>query len=176
MDSFAATPQQTFEQYSFPICRSREPTQVEVFGRRAIDFGRLIRHQLPVLVDALEPERQPANTGFEKADAQLGEAGEDSADREVEDRLHGAERVRERMNAETRVEALDCEWDLPRSLPTTVRTHGDVEALRGFPHDVVARVVEVLLSNVGGSDHADEAVLRDAPLELFGRGRGLDHR
>ena len=41
-------------------------------GGQAIDQGRLLRRQLPVLVEAVQPERQPADIGFQECDAELG--------------------------------------------------------------------------------------------------------
>src|SRR5437870_1676855 len=54
----------------------------EVLARLAVDVGRLLGRQLPVLVEPLEPERQPADVGLEEGDTQLRETVQDAADGE----------------------------------------------------------------------------------------------
>src|SRR5205823_14813853 len=54
----------------------------EVLARLAVDPRRLLGRQLPVLVEALEPEGEPADAGLQESDAQLREAVQDAAQRE----------------------------------------------------------------------------------------------
>src|SRR5437870_10709647 len=60
----------------------------EVLARPAVDLRRLLGRQLPVLVEALEPEGQPAHAGLEEGDTEPWEAVEDAAHREGHDGNH----------------------------------------------------------------------------------------
>src|SRR5262245_4596813 len=148
----------------------------EVLARLAIDQRRLLGGQLPMLVQPLEPRRQPAGAGLEEGDAQLREAMEDAAHRERHDGDHLADGVGEGVHLEPRLPAVDPERHLIDGLTAAVHAHRDAEVLGRLPHHVEARVVEVLLADVLGRDHADHAQLADAAAQLGGGRLGIDHR
>ena len=111
-----------------------------------------------------------------KRDAQLGEAVQDAADGERHHREHLPDGVREGVDLEARLEAIDADRHLVDRLAAAVDADGDVEALGLAPDDVEARVVEVLVAHVLRRDHADHAELGDRAAQLGGRRVGIDHR
>src|SRR5262249_48206570 len=148
----------------------------EVLARLAIDQRRLLRRQLPVLVEALEPRRQPAGAGLEERHAQIREAMEDAAHGERHDRDHLTHGMGEGVHLETGLPAVDANRHLVDGLAAAVHAHRDAEVLGRLPHHVEARVVEVLVADVLRRDHADHAELADAASQLGGGRRRIDHR
>jgi hypothetical protein len=83
----------------------------------------------------------------------------------------------DRVDAETRVEALDHERSLPGRLAAAVRADRDAEPLGGPPDDVEGGIVQVLVADVGRRHQSHEALaLLDAALQLLGGELRVDHR
>ena len=113
---------------------------------------------------------QPARAGLEERDAELREAVQDAAHGERHDRDHLADGVREGVHLEARLPAVDADRHLVDRLAAAVDADRDAELLGRLPHDVEARIVEVLVAHVLRRDHADHAELGHGAAQL-GRGR-----
>src|SRR5947199_7301912 len=146
----------------------------EVLARLAVDPRRLLGRQLPVLVEALEPEGEPADAGLQESDAQLRKAVQDAAQREGHDRDHLPDGVREGVHLEPGAPPVDADRHLVDRLPAAVDADRDAEAFSLGPDHIEAPIIEVLLADVLRGHHADHAELGDGAAEFGGRRLGVD--
>ena len=153
------------------------PPRQEVLRGLAVQDGGLVGHQLVLLIEAVEPEREPAAAGLHDAHPQVGELVQDAAHGEVHHGQHGPERVGEGVLLQPGVVAVDHDGHLVGGLAATVDAHRGPVAVGHLPHHIVGRVVQVAIQDVLGGHHAHEhaGVLGEAPLQLGGGPLGVDH-
>src|SRR5262249_33598822 len=75
----------------------------------SLSIGLLPAELVEVVVQPLQPEREPATAGLQEADLQAGEALHHAAGDHAHDRQHLLQRVVDRVALEDRLEAVDAD-------------------------------------------------------------------
>ena len=128
-----------------------------------------------VLVETVQPPRQPSGAGLEHTDAQARMAIEDALDDETRQRQHHLERMADDVRGVPRVEAVAGERRSPAA--PFVEREGDVEFFeRGEDAFVVRMMQRPALRRVGADHRRPHAVGGDDAAQLFFGQHGIVQR
>src|SRR5687767_4955717 len=129
-----------------------------------------------MLVDAVEPPCDPADSGFDEARTKPRILVEDSTSHQGSHRSHLLERVCERMHEKQVVARLAGSHRIRRSARACMEADRQVVMLRSLEDGFEPRVIEVVLVDVRGEDDADQPRLFHDSCELFHRKLRMAHR
>ncbi len=139
----------------------------EIFARSALEPRYPLRMHLVVLVQAVQPERQPAAARFEECHPQTGVPCHHAAGDHLREGEHGLHAVRHAVGEEEVVKLLDTgRWDRRRT-GALVGVDGNAEAHCLAPQRIVIGIVKTATAHgIRPNEGTAEAELRDRAVEL----------